>query len=139
VHDQPRVRAAIGLAKMRLDGFCSLQAGDAEGWFISRREPFREPAVTINAKTAKDGFVVAEILDRGNRVVPGFSRDECEPFAGDAVRHVLRWRTERFLGGAMGSDYKLRFWLKSAQLYSYLPQGLDPGQPDLARFPKRGP
>lgn len=139
VHDQPRVQAAIGLAKLRLDGFCSLRASDAEGWFISRREPMREPAVTLNAKTSNDGYVVAEILDRRNRVLPGFSREDCEPFTGDFVRHVLRWKSNQFSADQLQADYKLRFWLKSAELFSYLPGGLDPNQPDLARFPKEGP
>jgi predicted GH43/DUF377 family glycosyl hydrolase len=139
VHDQPRVKAAIGLAKLRLDGFCSLRAGEAEGSFITRREPFREPAVTINAKTEKDGFVVAEILDRKNRVLPGFSREDCESFTGDSVRHQLKWKTSRFLPVQAKPDYKLRFWLKSADLFSYLPSSLDPNQPDLARFPQQGP
>lgn len=139
VHDQPRVRAAIGLAKLRLDGFCSLRAGATEGWLISRREPFREPAVTINAKTGADGAIVAEILDRNNRVLPGFGREDCEIFRGDSVRHVLKWKSNRFSAEQTFEDYKLRFWLRSAELFSYLPSGLDPQQPDLARFPQRGP
>lgn len=139
VHDQPRVKAAIGLAKLRLDGFCSLQAGSDEGWLISRREPFHEPAVTINARTSGDGFVAAEILDRRNNVVPGFSRDDCQPFRGDSVHYTLRWKSAQFSPEQARPDYKLRFWLKSADLFSYLPKALDPGQPDLARFPKAGP
>ena len=51
VHDDKRAKASIGLATMRLDGFCSMDAGNDEGWFISRREPMLEPAVVINAKT----------------------------------------------------------------------------------------
>ena len=139
VHDQPRVKAAIGLATLRLDGFCSQRASEAEGWLITRREPFHEPAVTINAKTASDGFVAAEILDRQNRVVPGYSREDCRSFTGDSVRHVLKWKTDAFAAGHVRPDYKLRFWLKNAELFSYLPSGLDPQQRDLARFPQTGP
>lgn len=139
VHDQPRVRAGIGLASLRLDGFCSLRARGEPGWLITRREPFREPAVTINARTESGGSLRAEILDRRNRVVPGFSREECVPFQGDAVRHVLRWSQATFPESLMARDLKLRFWLQDAELYSYLPHGLDPNQPDLARFPAAGP
>jgi hypothetical protein len=39
----------------------------------------------------------------------------------------------------MKSDYKIRFWLKNAELFSYLPESLDPNQRDLARFPSTGP
>ena len=139
VHDQPRVQAAIGLATLRLDGFCSMRAGEAEGWLITRREPFHEPTVAINARTTGRGFVTAEILDRHNRVVPGYSRVDCQSFTGDSVRHVLTWKAGPFAAAQTQSDYKLRFWLKSADLYSYLPGGLDPHKQDLARFPKHGP
>jgi len=139
VHDQPRVRAAIGLATLRLDGFCSMHAEEVEGWFITRREPFHIPAVRINARTASDGFVTAEILDRHNRVVNGFSRDDCQAFAGNSVRHLLKWKTDQFAAEQVQPDYKIRFWLKSAELFSYLPSELEPQQLDLARFPKNGP
>jgi predicted GH43/DUF377 family glycosyl hydrolase len=134
VHDEPRVNAAIGLATLRLDGFCSLRASDREGWFISRREPSRTPEVTINAKTGSDGYVTAEILDRRNKLVSSFSRQACTAFTGDSVRHVLKWRTKEFGATLKADDYKLRFFLKNAELFSYLPSGLDPNQPDLARF-----
>jgi hypothetical protein len=139
VHDQPRVRAAIGLATLRLDGFCSMRAGETEGWLITRREPFHEPAITINARTTSDGFVTAEILDRHNRVVPGFARQDCLAFTGDSIRYVLKWKTGQFAAEQTRTDYKIRFWLKAAEIFSYLPSGLDPKQPDLVRFPKTGP
>lgn len=140
VHDEKRVRAAIGLATMRIDGFCSMSASDSkEGWMISRREPMREPTIKINAKTAAGGSVTAEILDRKNRVLPGFSRQECIAFQGDAVSHELQWSTRQFADNQRRSDYKIRFWLNKADLFSYLPSALDPEQPDLARFPAAGP
>jgi hypothetical protein len=55
------------------------------------------------------------------------------------VHHELRWQTEQFLPDQSSPDYKLRFWLNSAELYSYLPLELDPGQPDIARFQQTGP
>jgi hypothetical protein len=139
LHDDNHVNAGIGLATLRLDGFCSMRAGGTEGWLITRREPFHQPAVTINAKTATNGWVTAELLDRRNRVVPGFSRNECLAFTADAVRHPLRWKETRFPANQKRDDYKIRFCLKNAELFSYLPEGLDPNQPDLARFPTAGP
>ncbi len=134
LHDDNSVHAAIGLATLRLDGFCSLRAGGTEGSFISRREPFREPAVTINARTENSGSISAEILDRHNRVLPGFSRTDCVAFTGDSVRHLLKWKIARFSPAQKADDYKLRFWLRNAEIFSYLPSALDPAQPDLARF-----
>lgn len=137
MHDEKRVQASIGLATLRLDGFCSMSTHDStEGWLITRREPFRKPFVTINARTKLGGSISAEILDRKNRVVAGFSRDQCVAFQGDSVRHRLQWKTSSFPASATKSDYKIRFWLKDAELFSYLPESLDPNQRDLARFPR---
>jgi len=111
----------IGLATLRLDGFCSMQAGAEEGWLITRREVLAKPQVTINAKTGPDGVVLAEVLDRNNTVLAGFSRNECIPFTGDAVAHTLRWGAEAFTPDQLEGDKKLRFILKNAALYSYLP------------------
>lgn len=139
VHDDKRAKAGIGLATLRLDGFCSMAADASEGWLISRREPMREPQVYINAVTRTDGHISAELLNRKNQTVPGFSRQDCITFQGDSVKHALRWKTESFTSQQLKGDFKIRFWIKNADLYSYLPASLDPEQPDLARFPNNGP
>jgi hypothetical protein len=110
VGDEPKVRAAIGLAKLRLDGFCSMQTADAnEGWLLTRREPCSIPRVTINARTQPGGAVTAEIVDRRGRVVRGFGREDCLGFQGDSVRHELTWRTPQFPQAGFG-DYRFRFF-----------------------------
>ncbi len=120
-HNQTSARSNIGVATLRLDGFCSVHAGEQEGWLISRVEQLGVPRVTINAKTGQGGVVLAEVLDLENRVVPGFSRAECVPFSGDAVAHTLTWRTAEFPAESRFAERKIRFILKNADLYSYLP------------------
>lgn len=120
-HNSAKAAANIGLATLRLDGFCSMHAGDREGGFISRREVFSVPRVFINARTVGEGYVMAELLDRDNNVVPGFSRQDCLTFKGDSVRRVLKWETDRFPDPLAEGDKKIRFFLKNADLYSYLP------------------
>jgi len=119
--------SAIGLATLRLDGFCSMHADDREGWLITRREPMLGPEVMINASTAGDGYVIAELLDRDGNVLPGFSREECVPFTGDSARHTLRWQSASLDEVQRTGDQKLRFFLRNADLYSYLPTQLGPG------------
>lgn len=131
IHDYYKdVKGAIGLATLRLDGFCSMRAGVREGWLISRREVFRTPRITVNARTASSGYVVAELLDRNDNVVPGFGRDGCIPFKGDSVRGTIEWKTKQFAGEWIGADKKVRFFLKNADLYSYLPADVDTAKDD---------
>jgi hypothetical protein len=125
VHDDLDVRCAIGLASLRLDGFCSMRARSTEGWLITRREVFRTPRVLINARTRGEGYVAAELLDRHNRVIKGFSRKESIPFKGDSARWTLSWRTGKFPEERPGIDRKIRFLLRNADLYSYLPEDID--------------
>ena len=110
----------IGLATIRLDGFVSMRASDEEGWLVTRAEDLAEPDVQINAKVESGGFVVAELLDQTDRVVPGFSRDECTPFTGDSVRHRVTWKLKAF-EESQARGKKIRFHLKNADLFSYLP------------------
>ena len=132
--DYDGVDCTIGLAKLRTDGFCSMHAGDEQGWFISRREVFNTPKVTINARCRKDGCVVGELVDRNNNVLDGFSRDDCVPFSGDSVRGELTWKTKQFPKALTDKDKKVRFYLRNADFYSYLPadinQQIDDGHPD---------
>ncbi|MBT3381725.1 MAG: hypothetical protein HN742_30885 [Lentisphaerae bacterium] len=121
VHSDSTARSAIGLAKLRLDGFCSLQAGKNEGMFVSRRETLMVPRVTINAQVRPGGHVAAEILDLSGGVIPGFSRSDCVPFRGDDVRHVLTWKNADFPVDGVTEDKKIRFVLKEADIYSYMP------------------
>lgn len=131
IHDHYKdVHGAIGLATLRLDGFCSMRAGIREGWLISRREVFGTPRVEINARTAATGFVAAELLDRDNNIIPGFGREDCVPFNGDSVRGVIIWKTKQFPGKWADADKKVRFILKNADLYSYLPADIDMAKDD---------
>jgi len=121
LHSQYDAKTAIGVAMLRLDGFCSMRATAREGRLVSRRERLARPKVTINARVDPGGYVTAELLDRHNAVIPGFSRAECVPFAGDSVRHVLTWKTAELPAPFLATDKKIRFILKAADLYSYLP------------------
>lgn len=132
--DYEGVDCSIGLARLRLDGFCSMRAGDTEGWLISRREVFNTPKVIINARCGPGGYVAAEILDRNNKPIPGFEWYFSKAFTGDSVRGELTWKTATFLENMLDKDKKIRFRIKNADLYSYLPvdinQQIDDGTPE---------
>ncbi len=119
-HNDPSAHAAIGVATLRLDGFCSMHA-EEKGWLITRREPFTVPRVTVNVRCGEDGYIMAELLDAEGNVIPGFSEDECVGFGGDSVRRVIYWRTHELPEELRRADKKIRFILRDADLYSYLP------------------
>jgi hypothetical protein len=116
----PVNQMAIGLGVLRLDGFCSMQAGKEEGSLLTRAEDLETPEITINARTRDGGRILAEIVDAMGKPLDGFSRTDCLPFQGDEVRHVLRWRTGTFTPSQQPLEKRLRFLLTDANLYSYL-------------------
>ena len=120
VHDEKRPSGAIGLATIREDGFCSMCAADTEGWLLSRRELLDAPEIRINARVASGGYVIAEIVDRHDHVITGFTRNECRRFEGDSTDYLLTWTTGAFPAGA-APDKKIRFFLRNAEIYSYMP------------------
>ena len=125
--------AGIGLAKLRLDCFVYLDAGNEGVYLVTR--PFGVPPqnypkytvhieeprrLVINAEAEK-GEVRVELLDAnaGDQPIPGFSRKECDRFNGDSVHHTVTWNGSQNLSSLMGKSFKLKFYLRNAKLYSF--------------------
>ena len=130
VHDMKHVGYGLGLAKMRLDGFVSLDASPVrEGIFVTRPFISQGEELVINAKVDPGGFLQVEVVDGADQPVPGCSRDECDTFSGDSVRHVVTWKGKKTIGkgkgrgavhaGEFNQFRKLRFFMRKASLYSF--------------------
>ncbi|PYV09208.1 MAG: hypothetical protein DMG07_23780, partial [Acidobacteria bacterium] len=73
-----RLMAAIGLAKLRLDGFASLHADDAEGIVQLRPIALRDQRhLRVNADTSR-GMLAVELLDENHDPIAGFTRSDFE-------------------------------------------------------------
>jgi hypothetical protein len=117
VMDVSRVGFFLGLAKLRLDGFCSLSAGPVrEGVLITR--PLASPGtgVVINAECGPGGYLEAEVFSQSDEVLAGYSRKEFDHFTGNAVRHTLSWKSRAQVPAQ--PFRRLIFYLRNAKLYS---------------------
>ena len=107
-----------------MDGFISLDAGDEEGVLTTKTLTYTGNRLEINAD-AQGGQVQVEILTPFEGSIPGFSREDCDPFTADDVRHTVTWKGKSDLGslmeeGSMGyGGVLLKFYLKKAKLYSF--------------------
>ena len=112
----PEKYASIALAKWRLDGFASLDAGDVEG--VIETKPFkpRGGKLEINANAA-NGQVAVEVLDETGKAIAGLGATDFKAITTDSVRHAAAWSSN----AALPTDrpIRLRFKLKNASLYSY--------------------
>ena len=116
---------AVGLAKLRLDGFISVEASDEEGTLTTKPFKFKGNRLMINAD-AGAGELAVEILEYRNLyrsidVTPmdGFTRAECVALKDNDVRHVVAWKHGSELRGLEGKTIKLKFYLRNAKLYSF--------------------
>ncbi len=106
------------LATMRLDGYVSLDATVREGWVETKPVFSTGNRLLINGRCKSDGYIEVEVMDNWNNVWDKYSRDRCETFTGDAVRHQVKW-SGRETVSEVPSAVKLRFHLRNAELYSF--------------------
>ena len=117
-HGAVGTAGVLCLAKLRLDGFVSVDAGDETGTLLTR--PFRcdGGSLTINA-AARGGTVGVAVLDESGIQHQGYSRVDCALFDGDSVSHKVTWRGKGSLDELRGRDIRLKFYLRNARLYSF--------------------
>jgi hypothetical protein len=108
-----RDTGAICLAKLRLDGFVSLDAGATEGAILTKPIVMDGKSLHLNM-AAPQGELRAEILDaEGTKVLAGFSREECIPVRGDSHNAELKWK-KAAVSSLLGKTVRLRFILRNA-------------------------
>ena len=116
-----RRNANICLAKLRLDGFISMDAGDQEGTLVTKPFYCAGKDLLINAD-ARGGCIAVAVLDQaGNQASDwaGYKKIDCALFDGDAVRHKVTWRDNVSLEALRGQPIRLKFYLQQAKLYSF--------------------
>jgi len=110
--------SGIGLAKWRLDGFVSLDAGEATGMLLTKPLIFSGTQLEINS-IASFGSVAVEIQDADGRPVEGFTLADCDPLTTDAIHHVVTWKGKSNVTLIAGNDVRLKFAMKNASLYAF--------------------
>ena len=109
----------IGLAKLRLDGFVSVDAGAEEGTLTTKPLVVGGSRLVVNAD-AQSGQVLVEILDVDGKPLAAFNKHDCDPMQVDKIRHTITWNGKLDLTQLAGKAIKLRFYLRNAKLYSFM-------------------
>ncbi len=116
--DEPR-RYDLGLAKLRRDGFASLDAGDKPGTVLTRPLSFIGRKLFVNGEVGDGGYIKVTMLSRGQQPIDGYSTDDSMPITEGSVRIPVRWKTATQLKLQPGNHMRIYFELKSASLYSF--------------------
>jgi hypothetical protein len=115
---KPDRKSGIGLARLRADGFVSLDADDDEGVLVTRPLNAEGRILHVNVDAVK-GELRVELVGAAGNTIPGYSEDECISIRGDGVDHVVAWKTRAELPALTGGPYRLKFYLQQASLYSF--------------------
>lgn len=115
----------IGLATVRPDGLCSLNAGDTEGKLVTKPLSFAAGELIVNANIRAGGYLRVAIEDAEGKTLPGYAADECHEITGDSIRTVVKWTQHAKIPTSQTGGVRLRFILKNADLYSF---GIASGQ-----------
>jgi len=108
---------AVGLAKLRRDGFASMRACFPDAELLTRPLTFQGGHLFVNATTT-GSYLRVECLDETQTVVPGFSLQECEGFEGNSTCAEIRWKSAD-IAQLAGRPVQLRFVLDRGDLFSF--------------------
>jgi predicted GH43/DUF377 family glycosyl hydrolase len=117
-HGSTNRTRAIGLARLRPDGFVALEPKGTKGMMTT--QPFRVEGkkLLVNADASR-GAVTVEILDADGVARPGFGLTDAEPLASDTLAHEVTWKGHSDCSAFMGKVVRLRFGIKQAKLYGF--------------------
>jgi len=115
----PRYEMHIGLAKLRRDGFVSLDAGKKAGAVVTRPLTFEGGKLCVNAEIAAGGYLKVELRDASGKAVKPYTLAGCKPVTGDVLNAPVVWTGRRTIQNPSGKSLRLAFEMKKAKLYSF--------------------
>lgn len=117
---------STGLAVLRRDGFASLGADASVGTITTRPVRFSGKHLFVNAD-AREGELVAEVLDESGKVISGLSATDCINVRLNGTKQAVTWKKGN-LAAVVDRPVKFRFHLTSAKLYSFWVSSAATGQ-----------
>ncbi len=116
-HAAKQNRGAIGLARLRLDGFVRVEPTSARATVLTRPFVLAGDRLQVNAD-ARNGSIQIGVLDADTKPIEGFAASQCRPLTQDGLRQAVQWPGDlRTLAGRM---IRLRFELgDGAKLYAF--------------------
>ncbi|MEO6787448.1 MAG: glycosyl hydrolase family 32 [Chthoniobacteraceae bacterium] len=109
---------ATGLAKLRRDGFASMESGAGEGTLTTRPLRFSGKQLFVNL-AAPQGELRAEVLDKDGKVIAPFTKENSITASGDKTLLKLNWKDGGDLSKLAGESVRFRFHLRNGALYSF--------------------
>jgi hypothetical protein len=110
-----RSENALGLAKLRRNGFVSRDAGATRATLRTPLVTLDATDITINANVK--GSLRLRIVNQQGEPIPGFDFTDGPSIQGDATRHPVKFKHD--LAALIGQRVYLEFSLQGAELYGF--------------------
>ena len=107
--------ASMGLAKLRRDGFASLEG---TGEVLTRPLAFSGEFLFVNVDASRGSFA-AELVDKDGNVVEGYAAEDSRIERVDSTKCRVVWKTRDRLNVRKWDSHRLRFRLENAALYAF--------------------
>ncbi len=110
---------SLGLAKLRRDGFVSLDAGKEPGSLITRPINFPQGRLHLNIEIAKGGSARVAILTREGESIDSYAIEDCIPIKEDSTSVEVVWKNRKSISCPTDKHLRFKFVLEKAKLYSF--------------------
>ena len=109
---------AVGLAKLRRDGFASMQACFQGADLTTRSLVFTGGHLFVNVDTSGT-LLRAEFLDENGAVIEPYTLDRCRGVCTNSTQTEIKWTGVDDFKALSGKPVKLRFQMDRGDLYSF--------------------
>lgn len=112
---------STGLAKLRRDGFVSMNAGKEGGELLTEPIVFDGTHLFVNVDVkGKKSTLAVEVLDLEGQPIKGYSRAECNALKRtNSTKATVTWRGGKTIGELANTPVRLKFYLTDGALYSF--------------------
>jgi hypothetical protein len=124
--DDREINWSTGLARMRRDGFVSMDADESGGQLTTRLLRFSGQYLFTNVDAPRGSMTVA-VLDTDGKEIYPFTRERSEVIREDGTRLQVRWKGATNLSCLAGRPVRFRFFLENGSLYSFWVANLTSG------------
>lgn len=121
-----KATAGIGLARLPLDGFVSLEGGRDDFSVVTTRSfTFTGKHLFLNMRAALQQWgaeaceVKVELLDGRHTPLDDFSFDDADTLSTTDINQLVSWNGHTDLSSLQGKPIRLRIHFKNAKLYSF--------------------
>lgn len=106
-------------ARLRRDGFVSVDAGYRGGEFTTPVITFAGDRLELNLDGSAGGWLQVEILAADRAPIAGYRLRDCDTIRGNSLRKRVTWQDEADVSKLAGKPIRLHFVLRSMKLFAF--------------------